>query len=223
MTHLWDPVISKFLLYRLDPGECDRHWKDGITSDVVKFIVEKCKCAYCGSDIQAPLTPCACGRSSEDWDFVELAAAFPREELKDEVKRLYARQKSRLGSVRRALALKTVGGKITFKEKADLFKAQEGICYYCGESLLDKDGCNPYHCDHFVALMNGGRNDLENSVLACARCNLLKNSDDGRYFIRRAHSLQLISAPSRLAKMRKSLGLWRKSRGLRALSAFVGE
>ena len=223
LTHLWGIEFSQFLLHRLEPSEAGRHWKDGITPDVIEFIVQKCKCAYCGSGIRTPLTSCACGRVNEDWDGIELAAAFPRQELAKEVERLYSRQKSRLGSIRRATAMKTAGGKISFEEKAGLFKAQEGLCFYCGESLVDRDGCNRYHCDHFVALTNGGRNDLENAVLACIRCNLLKNSDDGRYFIRRARRLQLTRDPLRLAKMRKSLGSWRKSRGLRALSSLVGD
>ena len=216
--HLWGIELSQFLLHRLEPGEVGRHWKDGITPDVVDFIIEKCKCAYCGSRIRPPLAPCACG-IGEDWSGVDLAATFPRQALEDLVKRLYARQKGRLGSVRRALAVKTSGGKIHFREKADLFKVQEGLCFYCGESLVDQDGRNRYHCDHFVAVTDGGRSDLENSVLACARCNLLKNSDHGRYFTRRVRGLQLIKSPLQLAKMRKALGLWRKSRGLRALSA----
>lgn len=223
VTHLGGPELSQFLLRRLDPGEVGVHWKNGITPDVVDFIVEKCTCAYCGSRIGVPLAPCACGRVREDWDGVELAAAYPRQEHAEEVNRLYARQKGRLGRARRSVAVKANGGKITLEEKASLLRAQEGLCFYCGESLVDQDGGTRYHCDHFVALTNGGRDDLENSVLACTRCNLLKNSDDGRYFIRRARSLQLIKDPSRLAKMRRALGLWRKSRGLRALSALVGD
>jgi 5-methylcytosine-specific restriction endonuclease McrA len=222
LTHVWGLELSQFRLRRLGPGEADRHWKEGITPDVVDFIVNKCKCADCDSRISAPLAPCACGRASEEWNGAELAAAFPREQLEEEVKRLYTRQKSRLGSARRAAAVKTTGGKINFKEKTELFKVQEGLCFYCGESLVDQDGCTRYHCDHFVAVTNGGRSDLENSVLACARCNLLKNSDGGRSFIQRARRLQLIKNSLRLAKMRQALAMWRKSRGLRALTTLVG-
>lgn len=223
VTHLGGTVLSQFLLRRLDPGEVGDHWKSGITSDVVDLIIQKCACAYCGVRIKAPLAPCPCGRASEDWDGIELAAAYPRQEFTEEVKRLYARQKGRLGQGRRSVAVKTNGGKITAEEKVGLFGAQEGLCFYCGDSLVDQNGGNRYHCDHFVPLINGGRGDLENSVLACTRCNLLKNSDEGRYFIRRARRLQIVRNPSRLAKMRKALGLWRKSRGLRALSALVGD
>lgn len=172
VTHLWGTVSSQFLLRRLDPGETDRHWKNGITPDVIDFIVAKCTCACCGSRIEVSLAPCACGRVSENWDGVELAAVYPRQELAEEVKRLYARQKGRLGRALRSIAIKTNGGKITAEEKSGLFGAQEGLCFYCGDSLIDQDGGNRYHCDHFVALVNGGRGDLENSVLACTRCNL---------------------------------------------------
>ena len=221
-TSLWGIELSQFLLHRLEPGEAGSHWKNGITPDVIDFIIEKCKCTYCGSSIGVPLTACACGRVNEDWDGVELAAAYQRQEFDEEVKRLYARQKSRLGSIRRSAAVKAAGGKISIEEKYGLFTAQEGLCFYCAEFLVGQDGRSLYHCDHFVTLRNGGCNDLENAVLACTKCNLLKNSDDGHDFIRRARKLQLARDPLRLAKMRKSLGFWRKSRGLGALSSLRG-
>ncbi len=219
VTHLCSTSLNKFLLCRLDPGRAGQHWKDGITTDVVDFIVSKCKCACCGSAIKVPLVPCACGLATEHWGSPELVAAYPSKVLDVEVKRLYARQTRRI----RTDMVKANGGKITLQDKASLFTAQEGMCYYCSESLVDGDGRNRYHCDHFVALINGGRSDLENSVLACQRCNILKRRDDGHYFIRRVRRLQLISDPSRLAKMRKALGLWRKSRGLPALSTLGSE
>lgn len=222
LTHLWGKVLNQFLLRRLNFGESGNFWNNGITPDVIEFIIKKCTCAYCGLRIQEPLAPCACGQVSEHWDGIELAAAYPREDFAEEVNRLYTRQKGRLGAARRSAAAKANGGNITVEEKASLFVAQEGLCFYCSESLVDKEGGNQYHCDHFVALTNGGRSDLENSVLACTRCNLLKNSDDGRYFIKRARRLQLVKDPAQLAKMRRNLGLWRKSRGLRALSELVG-
>lgn len=117
VTHLWGTVLSQFLLHRLDPGETDSHWKNGITPDVIDFIVAKCTCAYCGSRIEAPLAPCACGRVSEHWDGVELAVAYPRQELAEEVKRLYARQKGRLGRAQRSMAIKTNGGRSPSRSK----------------------------------------------------------------------------------------------------------
>ena len=118
--------------------------------------------------------------------------------------------------------MKANGGKISAEEKADLLRAQQRLCFYCGDSLVDQNGFNRYHCDHFVALIDGGRNDLSNVVMACARCNHLKNRDDGRYFMRLARTSLLIQDPQQLANMRKAFGLWRKSRGLRALGSLAG-
>ncbi len=218
-THLAGSEICQFLLRRLDIGESGEHWKEGITSDVVDFILENCKCPYCDSSITAPLAPCPCNQVSADWNGFELAAAYPAREFWDEVRRLYVRQHGRIGSRRRRAAVKENGGKISAEEKADLLRAQQTLCFYCGDSLVDQDGFNRYHCDHFVALINGGRNDLANVVMACARCNHLKNRDDGRYFMRLARTSLLIRDVQQLANMRKSFGLWRKSRGLRSLGS----
>lgn len=221
--HRCGTTLNQFLLRRLDPGESGGYWDDGITPDVVNFIVEKCKCAQCDAPISAPLAPCACDHANENWDRAYLAAAYPSHGLSEEVKRLYTRHKGRIGQARRAEMVKANGGKITLQDKVSLFTAQGGLCFYCGESLVDCDGRNRYHCDHFVSLANGGRNDLENSVLACKRCNMLKNSRDGHHFLGRVRKLQLVNDPSGLAQMRKALAVWRKSRGLRAFSTLGGE
>lgn len=217
VTHLAGSEICQFLLRRLDSGESGTHWEEGITPDVVDFIVENCKCRYCDSNIAAPLAPCACNKVGAEWHAMELAAAYPTREFWTEVRRLFVRQHGRIGSRRRRAAVKANGGKISAEERKDLLRAQQGLCFYCGESLIDQNGSNRYHCDHFVALINGGRNDLSNVVMACARCNHLKNRDDGRDFMRLARTSHLIGDSLQLAKMRKAFASWRRSRGLHAL------
>jgi 5-methylcytosine-specific restriction endonuclease McrA len=49
-------------------------------------------------------------------------------------------------------------------------KHQKCKCYYCGASLKKE-----YHVDHVRPLTRGGRNSIDNLVLACAHCNLTKS------------------------------------------------
>lgn len=46
---------------------------------------------------------------------------------------------------------------------------QDARCVYCGELLS-----NGYHIDHKLPVSRGGKNDIENLHLTCARCNLRK-------------------------------------------------
>ncbi|MGJ7512590.1 HNH endonuclease [Variovorax sp. GT1P44] len=221
LTCLGGFPLSTFLLHRLAPVETDRrgHWPDGISPDVIDFVVQHCLCSDCNAPIKAPLAPCACG-GPKDWDY-EIAAVYPYEESRGLVDRLFARQKSRVGRARRALQASEVGGRVSRPEKAALFEAQGGICYYCADSLTDESGRACYHCDHFFPLAAGGRGDLENSVLACARCNLLKNNSDGHTFIRKLRKTSLVTEKTRLTQMRRSLAVWRRERGLKPFRSLV--
>ncbi len=48
---------------------------------------------------------------------------------------------------------------------------QDARCSYCRELLS-----GPFHIDHKTPVSRGGRNDLENLQLTCARCNLRKGA-----------------------------------------------
>lgn len=63
-------------------------------------------------------------------------------------------------------------------------------CRYCGRlgnSLGDPDG-SPWHLDHDVPASRGGRSNLENLLVACAKCNLAKYALTGDEFRRRLQS-----------------------------------
>lgn len=51
----------------------------------------------------------------------------------------------------------------------EMFEEQGGTCFYCG----DKHG--PFHVDHVVPKAHGGAHTRENTVIACAACNLAKS------------------------------------------------
>lgn len=49
----------------------------------------------------------------------------------------------------------------------DVFRRDNFQCVYCGASSPDVT----LHCDHRVAVANGGTNDMSNLVTACSDCN----------------------------------------------------
>ena len=53
------------------------------------------------------------------------------------------------------------------KQRLKVLERDQYTCTYCG---------NPgaTHCDHVVAKVDGGGDELDNLVASCARCNLLK-------------------------------------------------
>lgn len=62
-------------------------------------------------------------------------------------------------------------GKFTKEDIKDLYASQGGRCYYCSVEI--EEG---YHIEHMTPLSRGGRNDVSNVCLACAPCNLKKQT-----------------------------------------------
>lgn len=55
--------------------------------------------------------------------------------------------------------------------KNRVFEKSNGICAYCGTDLV-KNG--NWHVDHVVPICRGGKDEIENLVAACHRCNTKK-------------------------------------------------
>lgn len=53
------------------------------------------------------------------------------------------------------------------KTRFDVFERDRFTCQYCGKTPPDIE----LHCDHIIAISNGGTNDLENLRTACVKCN----------------------------------------------------
>lgn len=72
-------------------------------------------------------------------------------------------------------------------ERNLLLSRQGGKCYYCGTALKhmgnspdDRNSDPRWACiDHKVAVINGGKTDLNNCVMACRNCNVNKGIADG--------------------------------------------
>lgn len=62
--------------------------------------------------------------------------------------------------------------RISTRARFEVFKRDGFTCQYCGAHPPDVT----LHVDHVIAIANGGRNDMDNLVTACADCNLGKSS-----------------------------------------------
>lgn len=60
----------------------------------------------------------------------------------------------------------------------------DGLCHHCGVAMAVEHGLpHSFQVDHFVALANGGSNDIENLVPSCARCNASKGKKTADTFV----------------------------------------
>lgn len=61
-------------------------------------------------------------------------------------------------------------------------------CYYCGQKLKIKDSKFPYFksfsIDHKISIDLGGTNDINNLVVCCHRCNIVKSTMKAETFKR---------------------------------------
>lgn len=57
--------------------------------------------------------------------------------------------------------------------KFELFRKQDGRCYYCNADLY---GITDSHLEHKIARSNGGKDEKENLVISCQTCNMSKNN-----------------------------------------------
>ena len=53
------------------------------------------------------------------------------------------------------------------RQRLRVLARDQYVCQYCGTP-------GATHCDHVVAKVDGGGDEMENLVAACARCNQLK-------------------------------------------------
>jgi 5-methylcytosine-specific restriction endonuclease McrA len=66
-----------------------------------------------------------------------------------------------------------------------LYKDQKGLCIYCRCRL----NFGASHIDHIISVNQGGTNDLDNTQLLCAGCNLKKSDQNDKEFRGRYKSL----------------------------------
>ncbi len=153
--------------------QAGRHENPDISPELAAFFFLYGFCGNCGAPIARDLAACSCGWAQPP---KHLWAAFPSERL-EEFRVMFRRESMRAYSRTRANRKRLNGGSHTPVDIADLHRIQGGRCYYCACDLGDEDA--PPHVDHYIALVNGGRDDVANLVLTCRACNMDKRAEDG--------------------------------------------
>ena len=183
------------------------YWPNGLTKDAVEFITQHCRCAYCQSSVPDTLTACACAFEKDDAYVMELT--YRREISGALFKQVFDREGSRRkGRKRKSLILKS-GGSFDQKMLIPMLAVQKCMCYFCAAALSNEDRALKFHADHYEPLSADGTHSLQNIVLTCARCNLLKGATHGDDFERKSKKLRTAEAGTRLGKMRRELIRWR--------------
>lgn len=101
-----------------------------------------------------------------------------------EAVRAYMRRRRAAVTAARAAA-KAKGEKYVEPTLELVYQLASGVCYLCGEHTSEWVKSRPNHrdvrrptLDHVVALNNGGLHCLENTRLACWRCNRAKSDSE---------------------------------------------
>ena len=62
-------------------------------------------------------------------------------------------------------------GEVSTRTRFEVFKRDLFTCQYCGRKTPDV----VLHCDHIIAIANGGDSTIDNLITSCASCNLGKS------------------------------------------------
>jgi len=168
----------------------------GMTDELYELLCRLSTCAGCGEKTQEIGQHEACDWQQTEWsDFSGGLEHIHRQEgviglhippgaYFEHFYQPYVRDLPLRGRTKRAYRLAKNGGSHTKKEVCTLLKCQQHRCYYCNQ-LFDETGEGGYyfHRDHMQALCAGGANDIDNIVLACSQCNLIKGGNDCSVFI----------------------------------------
>lgn len=110
-------------------------------------------------------------RYENNSDEIKASVSKWRKENKDKVneieQRRRARKQNKLGKVPKNIV-------------SILWKEQNGLCFYKGEDL----SITGVHLDHKTPLVRGGFHDKNNLCLACPSCNLHKNAQTAKEFLK---------------------------------------
>ena len=96
-------------------------------------------------------------------------------------------------------------GNYNKEDVANLYRTQEGLCYFCARDISAMKGANYFHIDHYHALSDGGENNCFNIVLTCASCNRRKSNMHGDAFERRIRKTRDPALGRKLGKIRRKL------------------
>jgi 5-methylcytosine-specific restriction endonuclease McrA len=200
---VWSPETCRLLLSQSNDGELvQTRYALGLPYDIADFILRECRCAFCDREFTVDFNKCVCGLSSDGRYYLE--AKFPTRLYASMLQKLLIRERGRVGNAARSLKIRENGGLFDRQLIPAMHEAQEGLCYYCIRPI-ELAGRNRLQADHYEPIAEGGKNDLANMVLACARCNALKNSKGGEVFDRLARNFRPPGSTEVLKRIRRRL------------------
>lgn len=176
-------------------------FEGGLPMDFVEFFHEHGACHFCGARVDRSLSRCACGKPRGKSN--HLVIRYPTPLYYSHFKKLYEREWKRVASAKRAQMIRDNGGNFNRKHIPGMHAAQRGLCYFCGTPI--ELGSKSLHVDHYEPIAEGGKNDLSNMVLTCARCNLLKNAMHGDNFDAKSRKFRDPEFAAILREMRRDL------------------
>lgn len=213
---IWSSENCRLIIASPDASDYDleESFPLGLPIDMAAFIHMHCRCAHCGASISRDLSRCPCGKPKDRQ--LHLEVEYPTEIDHSVFKPIIEREGGRIKSLKRKQRIEANGGSFSKDDVAALYDIQEGICYFCGNSISMAAQGNSFHVDHYQAIYDGGRNDLSNIVLACSSCNMSKGVMHGDAFERVARKMRSPDVGRKLGKIRKRLNAFRanKSRAL---------
>lgn len=167
-------------------------YPNGLTNDIVEFICEYGSCSFCGEKINKNLDRCKCNKPHAN--DAHLKISYSTNIDRSLMSSILKKEQMRRASYARKNRVKNNGGKFTRQETNELLKIQENLCYYCGKDFEIIDGKIIAHADHYISIHDGGKNEIQNIVMACVSCNSKKGRMNGNEFeriIRKSRPLEL--------------------------------
>ena len=157
----------------------DLHKECGISLAFANFIAENGICTRCHRPTSILEEHIDCAKSDFGGAYIEplIPQAVERQFAK-----LWAQHAANVKSFVRRTRIQTAGGSHTRAQLRKLLAYQEHRCYYCFAEFARRGSRPDVHVDHFVALKDGGTDDIENLVYACPSCNREKGTSNGKSF-----------------------------------------
>lgn len=180
-----------------------------MTDDMANFIGMSCRCAYCKKPISSSLARCTCGKQPPDRIYVEFNKEHHSLTFNGIFDALFRKVKATRKQANRKEKLINAGH-FTKSQIAQLLGVQDGLCFYCACSLINEQGKTICHVDHHVSLLDGGKNEISNLVLACPTCNLRKGAEDVSIFIRRRNKEIAFDRKEKAIAIRKKVKAYKK-------------